>query len=88
MTAVSASSIAIAISKVCLKEVATSFSLILMTIPIAIALLKLASKSFSFHDKKVGQRTSGEAIMRSYEHICDEINKEMEREWTQINEDL
>lgn len=88
VTAVSASSIAIAICKVCLKEVASPFSLALMGIPIAIALLKLASQSFSFHDKQPGQHSSGEAVMRSYELICDEINREMEREWRLINEQL
>lgn len=70
ITTVSASSIAIAISKVCIKEITTSFSMILMGIPIAIALLKLATESFNFRDKKVGQSSSGECIMRSYEHIC------------------
>lgn len=76
-TAVSASSIGIFISKVCQKEIASSFSIILMGVPIAIALLKLASESFVFYDKKIGQRSSGETIMRSYEHICREINREM-----------
>lgn len=37
-----------------------------MGVPIAIALLKLATESFVFHDKKVGQRNSGETIVRSY----------------------
>jgi len=45
-----------------------------MGIPITIAILKLASDWFVYHDKKVGQSTSGEWIMRSYEHICQEIN--------------
>jgi hypothetical protein len=58
-TAVSASSIGIFISKVCQKEIASSFSIILLGVPIAIALLKLATESFVFYDKKVGQGSSG-----------------------------
>lgn len=66
MAAVSASSIGIFISKVCQKEVPMGFSLILMSVPITIAILKLASDWFVYHDKKVGQNASGEWIMRSY----------------------
>lgn len=88
VTAVSASSIGIFISRLCQKEVASSLALVLTGIPIAIALLKLASESFVLHDMQVGQRTSGDTIMRSYEHICGEINREMEREWHQLNERL
>ena len=78
MAAVSASSIGIFISKVCQKEVSLGFSAILMSVPIAVALLKLASDWFVYHDKKVCQNASGELIMKSYEHICQEINAEME----------
>ena len=78
MAAVSASSIGIFISKVCQKEIPLGFSAILMSVPIAIALLKLASDWFVYHDKKIGQNASGELIMKSYEHICKEINAEME----------
>lgn len=74
-TTLSASSIGIFISKVCQKEVATKFSIILLSVPIAIALLKLVTESFVFSDKKVGQGSSGETIIRSYEHICSEINR-------------
>ena len=85
---VSASSIGIFISKVCQKEVSQSFSLILMSVPIAIALLKLATDSFVYRDKTIGQNSSGQLIMQSYQHICKQINNGMQQQWKQINSDL
>lgn len=53
--------------------------MILMSVPITIALLKLASECFIYREKKACQTNSGDSIMRSYEHICSEINTEMEK---------
>lgn len=46
----------------------------LMSVPIVIALLKLTAESNVYQGKKVSQSSSGEIIMKTYEHVCREIN--------------
>lgn len=83
----SATSIGIFITKVCRKDI-PSLYLVMMTAPLVLAFLNLISQNSSFASKKASQPSSGEIIVQAYEHICKEINLEMEKEWKLFNERL
>ena len=74
MTVLSASSIAIFIAKVLQREIPTIYSVALMGLPIAIALLTMKETSSVLHGKKVSQESSGVELLQAYERLCHLIN--------------
>lgn len=77
VTMLSASSIALFIAKVLQRELPTVYSVALMGLPIAIALLTMKETSSSIHSKKVSQESSGIQLLQAYERLCHLINLEV-----------